>query len=91
MAGGQECAEDMPFARTETFSPKLEEMMNCCIGCALPCVKRCDRTHAPSRHLGGHDGSSADMWCAVVSHTRCALLQSQEPLLLAAGFMHQMM
>jgi len=31
------------------------------------------------------------MWCAVVSHTRFALLQSLEPLLLAAGFMHQMM
>ena len=54
VAGAQECAEDMPFARTETFSPKLEEMMNCCIGCALPCAKRCDRSHAPRERLGGH-------------------------------------
>ena len=30
----QELSYDTPFARTDTFSPQLEDLMNCCIQCA---------------------------------------------------------
>ena len=30
----QEMSYDTPFARTDTFSPQLEDLMNCCIQCA---------------------------------------------------------
>ena len=29
----QEMSYDTPFARTDTFSPQLEDLMNCCIQC----------------------------------------------------------
>lgn len=63
-AAGQECAEDTPFARTETFSPKLEDMMNCCIECALPC-----KDHEPAYQ--GH--CMLDVCAMLLCYVACAL------------------